>query len=867
MRRRISGNTDGMPCVEIKDVDLLSCECLSDLRPSKMYEKHNNEEEAIELLESYKVQAIIGPQKSSEAVFISNIGNVTQVPIISFTATSPSLTYNSMPYFVRATLDDSTQVKSIAALVQACGWREVVAVYEDTDYGRGILPYLTDALQEIDVRVPYRSAIPSSATNETIMQELGVLIAMQTRVFIVHMSSIMASLIFTKAKEVGMMNKGFAWITTNGVANIIDSLNPSVIEAMEGVLGVRCHVPRSQELDNLSIRWNRMYQQDNPYESPFNKLSIVGLWGYDTIWAIAHAAEKVGISSARDKQPWPTKSSTCLESMVISTNGPELLSVIVQNKFRGLSGEFDLTDRQQLKVSVFQIINVVERGWREIGFWTVNGLLRKLKRDYSKKTGQASMLDLNPVIWPGESTEIPMGWEIPRVGKKLRVGVCSSEFTEFIKTYKDPITNATTASGLSIDIFEEAVKRLHRPLSYEYLEFDTADAPISGSYNDFVYQVYLQKYEIAVADITIRSNRSLYVDFTAPYTESGVGMIVPVKENVNTDMWLFLKPLSTEMWFGSINAAKEIRRVLLHHNQQEEELKRFLARIVLRVWRVVLLVLAASYTASFASMLTVQQLSPTVTDVHELQKNGQYVGFHQGSYVEGLLLDIGFHTSKIRPYATPNDFYSALSNGSIAALVHEVPYIKLFLAKYSKGYTMVAPIYKSVGFAFALPRNSPLAPEMSRAIINITEGDTIIQFEKKWMGQNSHENDGTLDGSDAITFESFGGLFALTVIVTTYCLLVAMVMSCYKKYRQNARNIGEVAKMNVGMGKKKRKRENRGYDQSEYGHGQRKKRKWKSKEIKRAMETETELIGSQTTQSVLHNRNRNGRQLPISVHH
>ena len=29
-------------------------------------------------------------------------------------------------------------------------------------------------------------------------------------------------------------------------------------------------------------------------------------------------------------------------------------------------------------------------------------------------------------------------------------------------------------------------------------------------------------------------------------------MIVPVKENVNTDMWLFLKPLSTEMWIGSI---------------------------------------------------------------------------------------------------------------------------------------------------------------------------------------------------------------------------------------------------------------------------------------------------------------------------
>ncbi|XP_044401473.1 glutamate receptor 2.8-like [Triticum aestivum] len=779
---------------------------------------------AIELLEKYKVQAIIGPQKSSEAVFISSVGNLTQVPIVSFTATSPSLTSDSMPYFVRSTLDDSAQVNSIASLVQAYGWREVVAVYDDTDYGRGILPYLIDALQEIDVRVGYRSVIPSTATNEAMVQELNGLMAMQTRVFIVHMSSTMTSLLFTKAKEVGMMNKGFVWMTTSGVANIIDSLNPSVIEAMNGVLGVRYHVPRSQELDNLSIRWNRMYQHDNPEESPFNKLSIFGLWGYDTVWALAQAAEKVGISGARNKQPWSIKNSTCLESMVISTKGPELLKAIVQNKFRGLSGDFDLTGRQ-LKVSVFQIINVVGRGCREIGFWTMNsGLSRQLKQEYFKKTGPDSMPDLNPIIWPGESTEIPMGWEIPTVGKKLRVGVCSSENPEFINTYKNPATNVTTASGLVIDIFEEAVKRLHHPFSYEYLNFDTADTKTSGSYNDFVYQVYRGEYDIAVADITIRYNRSLHVDFTVPYTESGVGMIVPFKEKVNTDMWLFLKPLSIEMWFGSIIffiytgvAVWLLEYLNGNEHVHEEELEHFLARTVLRVWMVVLLVLASSYTASFAAMLTVQQLSPTVTDVHELQKNGEYVGFHQGSYIDGLLVEIGFDTSKIRGYATPDDFYSALSNGSIAAVVLEVPYIKLFLTKYNKGYTMVGPIYKSAGFAFALPKNSPLRPEMSTAILNITGGDTINQFEKKWIGQNSHENDDMPDGSGTINFESCGGLFLISGIVTTGSLLVAMLMSRYNKHQQNAGNKRD-DQNESGPGQEKEKMEEQG-DQNSNGEG------------------------------------------------
>jgi len=447
---------------------------------------------AIELLETYKVQAIIGPQKSSEAVFISNLGNTTQVPIVSFTATSPSLTSDIMPYFVRATLNDSVQVNSIASLIKAYGWREVVPVYDDTDYGRGILPHLIDALQQIDAHIPYRSVISLSATSENIMQELFKLKTMQTRVFIVHMSSTRASLLFTKAKEAGMMTKGFVWIITNGLANIIDSLNPSIIEAMNGVIGVRFHVPRSKELESFSIRWNRMYQQDNPTESPFNKLSIFGLWGYDTVWALAQAAEKIGVLINKNKRLQFSKNSTCLESLAVSRFGPELLTAIVQNKFRGLSGNFDLTDRQ-LQVSALQIINVVGRSWRHIGFWTLkNGFPYQLNQNGLKLTMPASMQHLNPVIWPGESTEVPRGWELPASANKIRVGVHTSAYPEFIKTSKDPVTNATRASGLSINIFEEAVKRLPFALPYEYQAFDTVDTQSTGSYNDFVYQVYLQ---------------------------------------------------------------------------------------------------------------------------------------------------------------------------------------------------------------------------------------------------------------------------------------------------------------------------------------------------------------------------------------
>lgn len=54
-----------------------------------------------------------------------------------------------------------------------------------------------------------------------------------------------------------------------------------------------------------------------------------------------------------------------------------------------------------------------------------------------------------------------------------------------------------------------------------------------------------------VGDTTIVANRSHYVDFTLPYTESGVSMIVPITDNKRKNAWIFLKPLTWDLWVTS----------------------------------------------------------------------------------------------------------------------------------------------------------------------------------------------------------------------------------------------------------------------------------------------------------------------------
>ncbi|KAK3018304.1 hypothetical protein RJ639_002922, partial [Escallonia herrerae] len=190
----------------------------------------------LSLLKDERVDAIIGPQKSEQANFVMDLGERAHVPIISFSATSPSLLPQPPYYFSKTAQSDDTQVGAIAAIIKSFHWKDIVMIFEDTVYGKGIVPYLANALQDIDARIAYRSVFPLSASDDFILKELYKMMTMQTRVFVVQMSHSLAARLFLNAKKIGMMNKGYAWIMTSGLMDIYTSMEPNVKEAMQGKL-------------------------------------------------------------------------------------------------------------------------------------------------------------------------------------------------------------------------------------------------------------------------------------------------------------------------------------------------------------------------------------------------------------------------------------------------------------------------------------------------------------------------------------------------------------------------------------------------------------------------------------------------------
>ncbi|CAN4089250.1 unnamed protein product [Withania somnifera] len=743
----------------------------------------------LDLLKDVKVDAILGPQTSAQANFLMDLGDRAQVPIISFSATSPSL-HTRTPYFVQATQSDDTQVGAIAAIVEAFQWNQVVIIYEDSEYGSGIVPYLSNAFQDVSAHISYRSVFPVSASDDFVLKELYKMMTLQTRVFMVHMSYALGARLFLKAKEIGMMEKGYAWIATSGLMDLV-LMDSGVAEAMQGVIGVKPLIPKTKQLNSFANRLKKRSLEKSPGIGRTD-LSILGLWAYDTLWALAMAAERVG---AKKPPKALVNSSVSLNvsdlfSFKTSGVGPKLLKAMSDTKFEGLSGKFHLVDGK-MESSSYQIINVVGKGQKEVGIWIpYRGIRRELNMNTTTHRTNSTEY-IRSIIWPGDSTVDPKGWEVPVSGKKLRIGVpVKAGFTDFMRITRDVQANSRI-SGFYIDVFKSVMEALPYAVPYELVPFENPDGSSAGTYNDLIDQVFLQKYDAAIGDITITANRSKYVDFTLPFAEGGVLTIVPITyEDVN-DIWAFLKPLKKELWLTSIafffltgltvwilehRVSSAFRGPPSQHVgmifyfpfstlvfAHREKIVNNLARLVVVVWMFVILILSSTYTASLSSRFTIQRLQPSITDVNELIKNRDFVGCQEGSFIVDFLKKQGFEGSRIRTFTSPYDSDEALSRGSKSGGIS--------------------------AFYDAFPKGSPLVADVSRAVIELIENGKILEMEQSWLS-NEPACAGQEDSMNSITIslQSFKGLFAITGGVTAGCLLIFIANYLYK-YRDFHRRI------------------------------------------------------------------------------
>ncbi|CAK9152624.1 unnamed protein product, partial [Ilex paraguariensis] len=705
----------------------------------------------------------------------------SEVPIVS-TATSPALSPNKSPYFIRTAQCSSFQVKAIAAIVKAFNWREVVLVYEDSTFGSGTIPYLTDALIEVNAR--------------------GVCGAYVTLYYLA---------LFSKGERSWNISKGYAWIITDVLASLLDSTDSTFINSMQGVLGVKPNIPRSDELNNFTRRWKRRFRQENPDMDEI-ELDVYGIWAYDSVTALAMAIERTSSAPLRFKQqPATRENTTDLAAIGTSEWGPKLVESIRNIRFKGLSGDFHIVDGQ-LQPSAYEIVNVMGNyGGRRIGFWTEKHGISDQAKTNGRVVYTANADDLKAIIWPGEISVVPKGWEMPTSGKKLKSMKTGEAVDEdCLLPEQSAVGGSRWKAWYGFWQFASEAVSVEAKVREKFVPFESP----GSEYNELVYQIFREKFDAVVGDVTILANRSKYVDFTLPFTESGVVMIVPIKYDERKNAWIFMKPLTADLWLTTGAFFVFIGAVVwvLEHRVNKEFRGPPSKQVGMILWfSFSTLVFAHKYSEMISRTRrrevnkqlikicgdrlgvrgAVQKLQPTITDINDLIRNGEYVGYQigsfveellNGSFVEELLVKKKLDKSKFRAYGTLEEYDDALTkgsrNGGVAAIVDELPYIRLFFAKYCRKYTIVGPTYKTAGFGFAFPMGSPLVPEVSRAILNVTEGDKMTRFTQKWLGDKADcpEQDGAVVTSDCLKLQSFMGLFLIAGISSSLALIIFLLI-------------------------------------------------------------------------------------------
>ncbi|KAI3466072.1 hypothetical protein Pfo_022735 [Paulownia fortunei] len=412
------------------------------------------------LINKNRVQAILGPDSWEESSAVAEVGEQFHVPILSFSDSTPPWATGRWPFFIEASPSTSKQMEAVAAIVQSWGWRGVSVIYEDTySAANGLITHLYGALQQVGAQMSSLVPLPSFASPDMLNVELEKLKGGQCRVFVVHASLGLAARVFENAKELKMMARDYVWITTDSTTSLVHSMNASIVSSMQGVVGVRRYFPdRTQVFRDFYVKFHQKFRQKYPEETS-HEPGIFAVQAYDATWTLASAIN-------------------------VGSIGWQILEKFEETDFNGLSGKIQFKGKRLAPINQFQIINVVGKSYRELGFWC-DGLGFSTVGE-NTSVYNFSMESLGHVFWPGGPWSTPRGWDLPTISNPLRIGVPNGSLTnKFVKIEYDPSTNNYNASGFSIDVFRKTLLHLQYSLPYQFIPFD-------GSYTDLVKQVRLK---------------------------------------------------------------------------------------------------------------------------------------------------------------------------------------------------------------------------------------------------------------------------------------------------------------------------------------------------------------------------------------
>ncbi|CAO2829074.1 unnamed protein product [Amaranthus hypochondriacus] len=389
---------------------------------------------------------------------------------------------------------------------------------------------------------------------------------------------------------------------------------------------------------------------------------------------------------------------------------------------------------------------------------------------------------------------------------RLRIVIPVRQFDDFVTINLDPTTGENRFSGFAIEVFKAVANTAlpNSPILFDLIPFVKPDGTMNGTFDDMLEDVSSQKYDGAVGEISILYSRTRLVDFTLPYLDTSISMLVPVKQhNIGR---ISLKELTKYIVASTLVFSFIVALLfwsLEHKNEKHASHQLSLAqstkndlvwrremmgsmiqtRLVMILFFMMMLILIACYAASQASSLTTHHESRGFQSLDELIRKKANVGYRKGSYVFKMLIEKNFRESQLKSLGSEEDMFEMLNKGTaqggVDAVVADTPNLKLFLDKHCGAFTIVPAVnLPAAGFGFAFRKGTDLAYEFSNGILRIIDNGQLAKIRDRTIGGlqtcEDYPNPSTSNTLDQDTLwiliaGGIGVFILISIILLLYC--------------------------------------------------------------------------------------------------
>ncbi|QBR00073.1 transporter substrate-binding domain-containing protein [Paraburkholderia pallida] len=308
--------------------------------------------------------------------------------------------------------------------------------------------------------------------------------------------------------------------------------------------------------------------------------------------------------------------------------------------------------------------------------------------------------------------------------------------------------------GFSIDIWYEIAHRMHVDFTWDRV----ANQP------DLLSAVQRGDADIAIAAITMTPEREKLVDFSLPYFDSGLQIMVRA-QNDNSFVatfksvpWLALGQFLAaavvivfilanlvwlmerrhdanfdKPWLRGVGEGLWVTMLIIATGEHgERESAGLWKRILVPAMWLIGVVLIAQFTATVTSFQTVARLQSNIRGPDDLP--GKTIGTVPGTVSADYLTERGLPFVNVN---TAADGFRMLMRGDVQAIVYDAPTLQYWAGRLGNGsLAVVGPIFKPAKYGIALANGSPLRKAINETLLAMYEDGTYDQIYRKWFTES-----------------------------------------------------------------------------------------------------------------------------------